>query len=134
MQSSTSDLVSGITVCLNAEDTIQRTIESGLSQTYKNIEIIEDGGWHFTQLKTAKDIEIKLVNSEIHGEIKSEGINLQKISGLMKRKTIDYDHKANSTDYKYSKEFKLKALSLEHMPTFLKQNVNKYSEWFDFDK
>jgi len=101
---------------------------------YKNIEIIEDGGWHFTQLKTAKDIEIKLVNSEIHGEIKSEGINLQKISGLMKRKTIDYDHKANSTDYKYSKEFKLKALSLEHMPTFLKQNVNKYSEWFDIDK
>ena len=101
---------------------------------YKNIEIIEDGGWHFTQLKTAKDIEIKLVNSEIHGEIKSEGINLQKISGLMKRKTIDYDHKANSVDYKYSKEFKLKALSLEHMPTFLKQNVNKYSEWFDIDK
>ena len=88
----------------------------------------------YTVNDAAKDIEIKLVNSEIHGEIKSEGINLQKISGLMKRKTIDYDHKANSTDYKYSKEFKLKALSLEHMPTFLKQNVNKYSEWFDIDQ
>jgi len=25
-------------------------------------------------------------------------------------------------------------LSMNYMPLFLKQNVNKYSEWFDFDK
>ena len=62
-----------------------------------------------------------------------QNIHVMKISYIIK-KNIDYDHKANSTDYKYSKEFKLKALSLEYMPTFLKQNVNKYSEWFDFDK
>ena len=52
----------------------------------------------------------------------------------MKRKTIIYDHKAKSSDYKFSKEFKLKTLSMNHMPLFLKQNVNKYSEWFDFEK
>ena len=98
---------------------------------YRNVDIIENGGWHFSQLKTAKDIETKLLNSEIHGEIKSEGINLKKISDLMKRKTIDYDHKANSADYKYAKEFKLKTISIDHMPLFLQSNKDKYSKWFD---
>jgi len=100
---------------------------------YRNVKIVEDGGWHFTQLKTAKDIEIKFLNSEIHGEFKSEKINLKKILGLMERKTIDYDHKANSADYKYANEFKLKTVSIDQMPAFLKMNQNKYYQWFDFD-
>ena len=57
-----------------------------------------------------------------------------RIEDLIKRKVITYDHKAKSSDYKFSKEFKLKTLSMSYMPLFLKQNANKYSEWFDFDK
>ncbi|MBK5276434.1 MAG: glycosyltransferase [Desulfuromonadales bacterium] len=41
----TTELVSIITICLNAKDTIRQTIESVSSQTYNNIEyIICDGG------------------------------------------------------------------------------------------
>ena len=101
---------------------------------YKNIKIIEDGGWHFSQLKTPKDIEMKLLNQEHHDEYKLAKKDLPKIEDLIKRKTIVYDHKAKSTDYKYSKEFKLKTLSVEYLPTFLKKNIEKYFEWFDFDK
>ena len=37
--------ISIITICLNVEKTISRTIESVLNQTYSNIEyIIKDGG------------------------------------------------------------------------------------------
>ena len=57
--------------------------------------------------------------------------NVSRIADLIKRKSIDYDHKAKSTDFKFSKEFKLKTLSMEHMPLFLQQNAKKYSEWFD---
>jgi len=98
---------------------------------YMNIKIIENGGWHFSQLKTPKDIEIKLLNGEQHAEFKQSGKNLEYIAALVKRKSIDYDHKAKSKDYKYSNEFKLKTISIDNMPLYLKQNIHKYSEWFD---
>ena len=101
---------------------------------YKNVKIIENGGWHFTQLKTPKDIEIKLLNGEQHAEFRQTGKNLEYITDLVKRKKIDYDHKAKTEDYKYSKEFSLKTVSMSDMPAFLQENSNKYSEWFDFDK
>jgi len=101
---------------------------------YKDVKIIEDGGWHFSQLKTPKDIEIKLLNQEHHDEYRFARKNLPSVADLVKRKSIVYDHKAKSTDYKFFNEFKLKTLSMSHMPSFLKQNVKKYYEWFDFEK
>ena len=100
---------------------------------YTNIKIIEDGGWHFSQLKSPKDIEIKLLNQEHHDEYRLAKDKLPSVEDLIKRKTIVYDHKAKSSEYKYSKEFKLKTLSIESMPLFLKENVDKYNEWFDFE-
>ena len=101
---------------------------------YSNVKIVEDGGWHFSQLKTPKDIEIKLLNQEHHDEYRFARKNLPSVADLVKRKSIVYDHKAKSTDYKFFNEFKLKTLSMSHMPSFLKQNVKKYYEWFDFEK
>ena len=101
---------------------------------YSNVKIVEDGGWHFSQLKTPKDIEIKLLNQEHHDEYRFARKNLPSVEELVKRKSIVYDHKAKSTDYKFFNEFKLKTLSMSHMPSFLKQNVKKYYEWFDFEK
>ena len=100
---------------------------------YKNVKIINDGGWHFSQLKTPKDIEIKLLNQEHHDEYKLAKKNLPTVDELVKRKTIVYDHQAKSSDYKYSKEFKLKTIPLSNMPKFLKENAKKYAEWFDYE-
>ena len=101
---------------------------------YMNVKIVDEGGWHFSQLKTPKDIENKLLNQEHHDVYKLAKKKLPDIADLILRKTITYDYKAKSTDYKFSKEFKLKSITLDHMPIFLKQNVDKYSEWFDLDK
>jgi len=100
---------------------------------YSNVKIINDGGWHFSQLKTPEEIEIKLLNQEHHDEYKSARKNLPSVADLVKRKSIVYDHKSKSTDYKFSKEFKLKTASLDLLPLFLKNNITKYYEWFDFD-
>jgi len=110
-------------------------IDNIFSKTkYSNINIIEDGGWHFTQLKTPKDIEIKLLNGEQYAEYKKANKNLQYITDLVKRKSVDYDHMAKTSSYKYNKEFKLKTIPIDSMPPYLRDNVKKYSEWFDFDK
>ena len=100
---------------------------------YTNVKVIEDGGWHFSQVKTPKDIEIKLLNGEQHAEFKQSGKNLNYIVDLVKRKKIDYDHKAKSEDYKYSNEFELKSVPIDNMPLFLQKNFEKYSEWFDLE-
>ena len=101
---------------------------------YTSVKIVENGGWHFSQLKSPEDIEIKLTHSEDHYEYKLARKNLPSIEDLIKRKVITYDHKAKTSDYKFSKEFKLKTLSIDEMPIFLKENIDKYSEWFDFEK
>jgi beta-1,4-mannosyl-glycoprotein beta-1,4-N-acetylglucosaminyltransferase len=98
---------------------------------YRNVKIINNGGWHFTQLKTPEDLEKKLMNQEHHDEYKLAKDNLPNVSDLIKRKTIIYDYKAKSHEYKFSKEFKLKTVSMDYMPQYLKVNKNKYLEWFD---
>ena len=100
---------------------------------YMNIKVIENGGWHFSQLKTPKDIEIKLLNGEQHAEFKQTKKNLEYITDLVKRKRVDYDHKAKSQSNKYSNEFKLKTVSIDNMPLYLKNNMNKYAEWLDLE-
>ena len=100
---------------------------------YMSVKIIDDGGWHFSQLKSPKDIEIKLLNQEHHDEYRLAKDKLPTVEELIKRKIIVYDHKAKSSDYKYSKEFKLKTLPIDSMPLFLKKNIDKYNEWFDFE-
>ena len=98
---------------------------------YQGVNIINDGGWHFSQLMSPQDIETKLLNQEHHDEYKLAKENLSNIKDMINRKVINYDHKAKSTDYKFSKEFKLENISIDHMPLFLKQNKEKYNEWFD---
>ena len=88
---------------------------------YTDVNIIENGGWHFSQLKKSKDIEIKLLNQEHHDEYKLAKDKLPKVADLIRRKSIIYDYQAKSTDYKFSKEFKLKSTTLDHMPLFLQQ-------------
>lgn len=100
---------------------------------YIDVKIIDDGGWHFSQLKTPKDIQIKLLNGEQYSEFIQAGKDLDYISDLVKRKMIDYDHKADSKDNKYMSEFKLKTVSIDHMPKYLQENKKKYSDWFDAD-
>ena len=98
---------------------------------YMNVKIIEDGGWHFSQLKNAEDLEIKLLNQEHHDEYKLAKDKLPNVSELIKRKSIIYNHAAKSSEYKFSKEFKLRNVTLDYMPVYLKENKHKYKEWFD---
>ena len=98
---------------------------------YTDVKIINNGGWHFSQLKKIDDIYSKLTNSEDHQEFKDTGKKISDIEDLVNRKVILYDHKAKSSDFKFGKEFKLKTIGLEEMPDYIKKNKDQFKEWID---
>ena len=98
---------------------------------YINVKIIDEGGWHFTQLKNIKDLYEKLTNSEDHQEFKDAKKSIQEIEDLMKKKVIIYDHKVKKNKYKFEKEFKLQTVSLDNLPEYIKSNKDKFKDWID---
>jgi len=98
-----------------------------------SLEIIKDGGWHFTRLQTAEDIHLKELDAEHHDEYRASGKNVGKIKELIKNKKIDHDHLADTKNDKYESEFSLKTLEFEKLPKYIQDNKEKYNEWFDFD-
>ena len=100
---------------------------------YIDVKIINNGGWHFSQLKNIRDIYAKLTNSEDHQEFKETKKKLSDIEDLVRRKVILYDHKAKTSEYKFSKEFKLKTMNIQNLPKYIKDNKKQFKEWIDWD-
>ena len=98
-----------------------------------SLDIIQDGGWHFTRLQTPEDIHSKELDAEHHDEYRASGKNVEKIKDLIKNRKIDHDHFADTKVSKYENEFKLTKISIENLPMFIQENKEKYKEWFDFD-
>ena len=100
---------------------------------YIDVKIINDGGWHFSQLKKIDDIYSKLTNSEDHQEFKETGKSMSDIEDLVKRKVILYDHKAKSSEFKFGTEFKLQTVGLANMPKYIQKNKEQFKEWIDVE-
>ena len=60
---------------------------------YNDICHIENGGWHFTNIKSPEDIEKKLSNFLHHHEFEESGLKLNDIKEMMKNKKIIYGKK-----------------------------------------
>ena len=99
---------------------------------YINVEIIENGGWHFTNIKTNKDIYYKLMNYGEHNEFEKSGLTSSDIDNLIKNKQLYFDHTLDKKDpNKYSSKIDLKKVGDNLLPNFLVTNKSNYSEWFD---
>ena len=98
---------------------------------YRNINIIENGGWHFSQLKTPEEIFKKLSNDEHHDEFEMSGINLEKIKDMVKNRYILHNHNADKKDIKgkWNHQVKLERVSLNEMPEHIYNNPEFYSKW-----
>tara|TARA_B100001057_G_scaffold392070_1_gene400531 strand:+ start:1650 stop:2534 length:885 start_codon:yes stop_codon:yes gene_type:complete len=106
------------------------TYFSKLKQT--NLQIVKNGGWHFTNIKTAEDIFTKLSNFGHHDEFDVSGITVKDIENCIKNRVVNYDHMADkSKNNKYSANYKLKVIDDNILPEYLIRNKNKYKDWFD---
>ena len=98
---------------------------------YMNIKIIDNGGWHFTNLKNAKEIEYKLKSYLHHREFDVNPISLDEIKKIMNDKIAIYDLSLDKTTQKIGHGKKLQKYSLEKLPKFLQNNIVNYQEWID---
>ena len=98
---------------------------------YTNINIVNNGGWHFTNLKTPEDMYDKFMNFGHHDEFKLSGISVEDIRAKISNKEMFYDHFADkSSNNKWKSDYKLKLVDENLLPSFLTKNKNKYNEWF----
>ena len=98
---------------------------------YMNIKIINNGGWHFTNLKNAKEIEYKLKSYLHHREFDVNPISSDEIKKIMNDKIAIYDLSLDKTTQKIGHGKKLQKYSLEKLPKFLQNNIVNYQEWID---
>ena len=98
---------------------------------YSNLLIIKNGGWHFTCLKTAEQLEKKLRNYAHHYEFQVSGLKIDDIRKFISEKRIIYDYMADRKEFKWSGEEKLKKLENSQLPKYVSNNLDKYKEWLD---
>ena len=97
-----------------------------------NVEIINNGGWHFNNLKTAEGLYKKLTNLGHHNEFDASKITVEELQNKIDNKLAFYDHTADKTrENKYDFEYKLKKISDDQLPKFLLDNKENYINWFD---
>ena len=98
---------------------------------YSNLYYVEDGGWHFTNIKSPEDIEKKYLNFLHHQDFEYSGLKLDDVKKMVKDKKILYDHSADQRDFKWQGNRKLKKINLSELPDYLRENNSKYSKWLD---
>ena len=97
-----------------------------------NVEIINNGGWHFNNLKTAEGLYKKLTNLGHHNEFDASKITVEELQNKIDNKLAFYDHTADKTGKnKYDFEYKLKKINDDQLPKFLLDNKENYINWFD---
>tara|TARA_B100000579_G_C22746248_1_gene811693 strand:+ start:126 stop:1001 length:876 start_codon:yes stop_codon:yes gene_type:complete len=106
------------------------TLFSKTKQT--NLQIVENGGWHFTNIKTAEEIYTKLSNFGHHNEFDISGVTVKDIQECIDNRIVNYNHLADQTaDNKYTANYKLQLIEDKLLPKYLINNRQNLKDWFD---
>ena len=87
---------------------------------------------HFSNLKTASEIEYKLKSYLHHREFDENPLSVEEINGLIKNKQAIYDLRVDKRVNKIGDGSKLEKYPIEKLPKFLQDNLNNYKEWIDW--
>ena len=98
---------------------------------YQNIYFVNDGGWHFSNIKNAKAIQEKLRTYLHHIEFDENPLSVEKIDKIIKEKKTIYDLKVDKSISKFNKGQKLTAIDLKLLPTYIQNNIGKFKLWLD---
>ena len=96
-----------------------------------NVKKINNGGWHFTNIKSAAEIEHKMKSYLHHREFDLDPIDVVGIEKIMKNKLAIYDLTADKRINKIGVGHKLENYAIDNLPETIKLNLEKYKKWLD---
>ena len=98
---------------------------------YNDIFFIEDGGWHFTCIRTPADLEYKLLNFAHHYDFEESGLKKGDLERMILEKKVMYDHSLDQKDNKWIGKTKLEKISNLDLPEHIYSNNDIYKNWLD---
>ena len=98
---------------------------------FNNIQLIKNGGWHFTNIKTPEEIHYKYKSYCHHREYELSGMNSDKIKKIIESKHTIYDLKVDQRTNKIGKGMKLINLKDHELPDYIISKKNSFTQWFD---
>ena len=105
------------------------TFLSNIKET--SLDVIDDGGWHFTNIKTPEDLYIKMKNFGHHDEFDESKLTVNDLREKISQGLVFYDHFADkSSKEKWNYNYKLKIIENHLLPKYLINNQNNFKEWF----
>ncbi len=96
---------------------------------HQSLEIVNEGGWHFSNLKNIDDLEKKYLNDENHSEYEAQGFTIERIKNNIKNRVIDYNHEAKKDSNERFKQTKLDVAKTDILPKYIRDNLDRYREW-----
>jgi len=107
-------------------------IDTFFSKTkFTSIKIISDGGWHFSNIKTPKEIEFKLRSYLHHREFDENPLSVDQIDKIIKNKLAIYDLKVDKTVNKIGNGNRLEKFDINKLPNYIQINQNYLKDWID---
>ena len=100
---------------------------------HHSIHLIEDGGWHFTNIKPPEKIFEKYSNFGHHNEFEDNEIGIEDIKKMVLEKRVGYNHLADQRNpNKISlNSYKLKKLSIDQLPIEISSHKERYKEFIE---
>ena len=98
---------------------------------YMDIKFIEKGGWHFSNIKTAAEIEHKLKSYLHHREFDLEPLTTDEIKKIMENKQAIYNLNVDKRQNKIGSGSKLIKFEFDDLPEYIKKNKENYKNWLD---
>ena len=100
---------------------------------HHSVHVIEDGGWHFTNIKPPEKIFEKYSNFGHHNEFEDNEIGIEDIKKMILEKRVGYNHLADQRNpNKISlNSYKLKKLSIDQLPIEISSHKERYKEFIE---
>tara|TARA_B100000768_G_scaffold77203_1_gene73547 strand:- start:231 stop:1100 length:870 start_codon:yes stop_codon:yes gene_type:complete len=98
---------------------------------YIDIKIVNDGGWHFSNIKTAKAIEHKLKSYLHHKEFDDVPLSIKEIDQLVQSKKAIYDLKVDKRVNKIGNGVALEKFEISKLPNHIISNQKNLKDWID---